>query len=182
MSETSANRLMWFVFLTAATIVATAVFACAFPFAAVAALAALDTEYEDGAWLVGASWLANQAYGFGVLGYPLEMQAFGWGLFMGAGAIAGYYAARAVVLALQRFGMIAMLATALPVAFLVYQAGIYAGTLVLSHGEGAFRYDIVQYVATIEVIAFAVLLAVHRIAFAAGFVTPNAVERASSAQ
>ncbi|MBI1649153.1 hypothetical protein [Hyphomicrobium sulfonivorans] len=178
MSEAIVKRMMWFLFLVAASIVATTVFACAFPFAAVAALAALDTEYEDGAWLVGASWLANQAYGFGVLGYPLELQAFGWGLFMGAGAIAGYYAARAIVLALKPYGMIAMLAAALPVAFLVYQAGIYAGTLVLTHGEGAFLYDVVQYVATVEVIAFAVLLVVHRIAFAAGFVTPNAIERA----
>jgi hypothetical protein len=62
------RRLIWIGFLTVATLLATGVFACAIPFAALAALAALDTEHNDGPLLVGAVWLANQVYGFAVLG------------------------------------------------------------------------------------------------------------------
>ena len=52
------------------------VFACAVPFAALAALAAFDTDRRDGLLLIGAVWLVNQVYGFAVLGYPMEAQAY----------------------------------------------------------------------------------------------------------
>jgi len=179
--ESSANgmkRLLWIGFLTVATLLATGVFACAIPFAALAALAALDTKHNDGVWLVGAVWLANQVYGFAVLGYPMEMQAYGWGLFMGIGAIAAYYAARAAVSFAQPYGFLAMLLASLPTAFLAYEAALFVGTLVLPRGEGAFNYDVMVYVTTVEAIAFVALLIAHRIAVATGLIGPNAIERA----
>jgi hypothetical protein len=172
------RRLIWIGFLTVATLLATGVFACAIPFAALAALAALDTEHNDGPLLIGAVWLANQVYGFTVLGYPIEAQAIGWGLFMGVGAIAGYYAARAAVSALSPYGTVAMLLGSLLTAFLVYEAALFVGTLVLPRGEGAFNYDVMTYVSTVEVIAFIVLLIAHRVAVATGLIGRNAVERA----
>ena len=42
------RRLLWIGFLTVATLLMTGVFACAVPFAALAALAAFDTERRDG--------------------------------------------------------------------------------------------------------------------------------------
>jgi hypothetical protein len=172
-------RLLWIGFLTVATLLLTGVFACAVPFAALAALAAFDTERRDGLLLIGAVWLANQAYGFTVLGYPHEAQAYAWGLTMGIGAVAAYYAARVVVAALAGRGPLLVAGAALLVAFAVYQAAIYIGTLVLSHGEGAFNRDVVAYVALVEVVAFLALLVTHRLAVAAGFLAPNAVERAA---
>ena len=180
--EISANgmkRLLWIGFLTAATLLATGVFACAIPFAALAALAALDTEHNDGVWLVGAVWLANQIYGFTVLGYPMEMQAYGWGLFMGIGAIAAYYAARAAVSVAKPYGLFAMLLASLPIAFLAYEAALFVGTLALPRGEGAFNYDVVLYVSIVEVAAFTALLIAHRLAVATGLVDRNAIERAA---
>ncbi|MFA5900334.1 MAG: hypothetical protein WC829_14625 [Hyphomicrobium sp.] len=172
------RRLLWIGLLTAATLLMTGVFACAVPFAALAALAAFDTERNDGILLVGAVWLANQIYGFTVLGYPHEAQAYYWGLTMGVGAVAAYYAARAVVRTLAPKGALLALFAALPVAFLAYEAAIYAGTLLLSHGEGAFNTDVVFYVALVEVVAFLALLIAHRLAVAAGLIEANAVERA----
>jgi hypothetical protein len=172
------RRLIWIGFLTVATLLATGVLACAVPFAALAALAALDTEHNDGPLLVGAVWLANQVYGFAVLGYPMEAQALGWGLFMGVGAIAGYYAARAAVSGLSPYGPVPMLLGSLLVAFLAYEAALFVGTLALPRGEGAFNYDVLTYVSTVEVIAFIVLLVAHRLAVATGFIGRNAVERA----
>lgn len=180
--QSSANgaerRLLWIGLLTAATLLMTGVFACAVPFAALAALAAFDTERNDGLLLVGAVWLANQVYGFTVLGYPHEAQAYYWGLAMGLGAVAAYYAARAVVSTLAPKGALLAVVAALPVAFLAYEAVLYLGTLVLSHGEGAFNTDVVFYVALVEVVAFLGLLIAHRLAVAVGLVEANTVERA----
>jgi hypothetical protein len=75
-------------------------------------------------------------------------------------------------------GALLALFAALPVAFLAYEAAIYAGTLLLSHGEGAFNTDVVFYVALVEVVAFLALLIAHRLAVAAGLIEANAVERA----
>ncbi len=171
------RRLLWIGFLAVATLLATGALACAIPFAALAALAALDTKHNDGVWLVGAVWLANQVYGFTVLGYPMEGQAIAWGVLMGVGAIAAYYAARAAVVAMSPYGFVATLLAALPTAFLVYEAALFVGTLVLPRGEGAFNYDVLVYVSVLEVSAFIVLLVAHRLAVASGLVAPNAIER-----
>lgn len=172
------RRLLWIGLLTAATLLMSGVFACAVPFAALAALAAFDTERNDGLLLIGAVWLANQIYGFAFLGYPHEAQAYAWGVTMGIGAIAAYYAARAVVSALAPKGALLAVAAALPVAFAVYEAAIFVGTLVLTRGEGAFNTNVVAYVAVVEAVAFLGLLIAHRLAVAVGLVQPNAVEGA----
>jgi len=170
------RRLLWIGLLTAATLLMTGVFACAVPFAALAAIAAFDTERNDGLLLIGAVWLANQVYGFTVLGYPHEAQAYYWGLTMGIGAVVAYYAARAAISALAPQSTLIAVLAALPVAFVAYEAVLYLGTLVLSRGEGAFNTDVVAYVSMVEVVAFLALLVAHRLAVAVGLVAPNAVE------
>jgi hypothetical protein len=172
------RRLLWIGLLTAATLLMTGVFACAVPFAALAAIAAFDTERNDGLLLIGAVWLANQVYGFTVLGYPHETQAYAWGVTMGIGAVMAYYAARAAVSTLAPKGALLAVVVALPVAFAAYEAAIYVGTLVITHGEGAFNAGVVSYVATVEVVAFLGLLIAHRLASAVGLVRANAVEGA----
>ncbi|WP_072373040.1 hypothetical protein [Hyphomicrobium sp. NDB2Meth4] len=181
--ESSANgagrRLLWIGLLTAATLMMTGVFACAVPFAALAALAAFDTERNDGLLLIGAVWLANQAYGFLVLGYPHEAQAYAWGVTMGIGAVIAYYAARAAISMIAPQNKLIAVLAALPIAFAAYEAVIYVATQFLSRGEGAFNTDVVLYVGTVEVVAFLALLVAHRLAVAVGLVAPNAVEGAA---
>ena len=176
-SETGAERrLLWIGLLTIATLLMSGVFACAVPFAALAALAAFDTERRDGLLLIGAVWLVNQVYGFMVLGYPWEAQAFQWGAAIGIGAVVSYYAARWAITELKSSAPVVAVVAALPVAFVAYQAVLYLASLVLSNGEGAFNTDVVAYVALVEVVAFVALLITHRLAVAAGLVEPNAVE------
>jgi hypothetical protein len=178
-SSTGAERrLLWIGFLTVATLLMTGVFACAVPFAALAALAAFDTERRDGVLLIGAVWLANQVYGFTVLGYPHEAQAYYWGLTMLIAAVSGYYAARAAIVALAPNGALWAVVAALPAAFITYEAVLYVASLVLTNGEGAFNTDVVAYVSIVEAVAFLALLIVHRLAAAVGIVGPNAIERA----
>ena len=108
----------------------------------------------------------------------MEAQAYYWGIAIGLGAVAAYYAARAVISALSPSGALVPVIAVLPVAFLAYEAVLYVASLVLPHGEGAFNTDVVAYVTLVEVIAFLALLIVHRLAVGAGLVEPNAVEGA----
>jgi hypothetical protein len=172
------RSVLWIALLTVASALATGVFACAVPFAALAAVAALDSDRTDGILLLGTIWLTNQVIGFGFLGYPLEAQAFAWGLAMGLGTLAAYFAARACVAALAPYGVAAVIVAALPVAFLAYQAVLYAAGMLLPNGEGAFSHSVLAYVGLVEIAAYIVLLTVHRLAVSAGLLGPNAVEGA----
>jgi hypothetical protein len=172
------RELLWIALLTVASVLATGVFACAVPFAALAAVAALNSDRTDGMLLLGTIWLTNQVIGFGFLGYPLEAQAFAWGLAMGLGTLAAYFAARAGVAAVAPFGVVAVIAVALPIAFLAYQTVLYAAGLLLPNGEGAFTYGVLAYVGVVEVVAYIVLLTVHRLAVSAGLLAPNVGEGA----
>ncbi|MBC7832532.1 MAG: hypothetical protein H7Y62_10995 [Hyphomicrobium sp.] len=175
-ARSTERNLLWIALLTIATVLATGIFACAVPFAALAAVAALDSDRADGILLLGTIWLTNQVAGFGSLGYPLEAQAFGWGLAMGLGTLAAYFAARVCVAALSPYGVVAVVGSALPIAFLAYQAVLYAAGMLLPNGEGAFTYAVVAYVGLVEVVAYIVLLTAHRLAVSAGLLGPNAVE------
>ena len=175
-ARSTERNLLWIALLTIATVLATGIFACAVPFAALAAVAALDSDRADGILLLGTIWLTNQVVGYGFLGYPLEAQAFGWGLAMGLGTLAAYFAARVCVAALSPYGVVAVVGSALPIAFLAYQAVLYAAGMLLPNGEGAFTYAVVAYVGLVEVVAYIVLLTAHRLAVSAGLLGPNAVE------
>ena len=117
------------------------------------------------------AFVAFMSFQFGVWGFLVSL------LFMGIGAMAGYYAARAAVTALSPYGIAAMLLGSLLMAFLAYEAALFVATFVLPRGEGAFNYDVMTYVSTVEVIAFIVLLVAHRLAVATGLIGRNAVER-----
>ena len=74
--------------LTAACVLASLTFACATPFAAFAALAGAMLPLSAALPVVLAAWIVNQAIGFGVLGYPMEMNTLLWGLAIGVAALA----------------------------------------------------------------------------------------------
>jgi hypothetical protein len=65
--------------LTSACGLASFAFACATPFAAFAALAGAMLPLSSALPIVVAAWIVNQAIGFGVLGYPVELNTFLWG-------------------------------------------------------------------------------------------------------
>jgi hypothetical protein len=170
------RRLLWIVLLTAASVVMSGVYACATPFAALGAIAALDSNRRDGLILIGIIWLANQIVGFGFLGYPHEAQAYGWGLAILAAAVVGFLAARVLVTAIAPVNVLATIGGAFLVAFVGYQLGLFAATTVLPSSPGAFSYAVVSYVATVNGIAFVALLALHWLASMVGLVERNAVE------
>lgn len=170
------RRLLWIGLLTAVSVVLSGVYACATPFAALGALAAIDGNRRDGLLLIVIVWLANQIVGFGFLGYPQEPQAYAWGIAILAAAIVGFLAARTLVATLAPMNALATVGSAFLIAFIGYQLGLYAATFVLPSSPGAFSYAVVSYVATINAIAFVALLALHWLASVVGLVRPNAIE------
>jgi hypothetical protein len=77
----------WSVFLVLASTAGSLIFACATPFAAVAAVAVLTLPPRLALVTTMGVWLGNQAVGFLMLGYPLTPSALAWGPILGGAAI-----------------------------------------------------------------------------------------------
>ncbi len=94
--STRGASTLWIMLLTAASTATTLLLACATPFPALAALAAVHMRPRDGVALMLAAWAASQVIGFGILGYPHDPATLGWipGLATAAvGSVLGAYAA-----------------------------------------------------------------------------------------
>lgn len=87
---------LWILLLTVASTVTTLVLACATPFPALAALAALHMNRRDGVLLMLATWVASQAVGFGMLHYPHDATTLGWAVALGTAAVASALAAGSI--------------------------------------------------------------------------------------
>ncbi|WP_407518572.1 hypothetical protein, partial [Methylobacterium oryzisoli] len=146
---------------------ASGVFACAAPFAAVAAYAALVLPRRDGLAAVLLAWLANQAVGFGLLGYPHDPSTLAWGLALAAAALLAWGAAGAVARA-ARGRTVAVAVAALAAGFAAYEAALLAAGLVLPGGGlAAFTPAVVARLFLIDLAALAAM-ALLRIAAGAG--------------
>lgn len=116
MTRTQPNPLLWTAILATAASFGSYFFACVFPFAAVATVAALTLSRGQAMGLVAAVWAVNQIVGFTLLHYPLDSWALGGSLL--AGALAGVYATsllRAPLVTPRSIG-------ALGAAFVAYEA------------------------------------------------------------
>ena len=180
-SETGDIRnLIWIGLVTVASVLLTGVFACALPLAALAAFAALDVRLRNGLLLIGAVWLANQLLGFLVLGYPHEVQAYAWGIVMLAATVAAFFGARQVLSAFAGTSKTLAAVSAFALAFASYEILLYAATYVLGGGTDAFAMPIVQQLAIVNAISFAVLLVAHRILVSVGAMPRNLIEGGSA--
>lgn len=88
------TSLPWILILSAASVATSWALACAAPFAALAALAAMRLGRRDGILLMFVAWFASQAVGFGIHHYPRDMTTILWGGAIGVAAIASILAAR----------------------------------------------------------------------------------------
>jgi hypothetical protein len=158
------KRIGWIALLTVATILGSFVFACATPFAALGAVAALNMRKRDAFALTGVNFAANQIVGFGFLHYPQTWDTYAWGAAIGIGAMVATAAA---------IGAASLLRSALPwavaavatfaVAVGAYELSLYAATAVLPTEADAFSLQTVLYVVQVDGIAFAGLLVLQGI-------------------
>ena len=132
---------LWIMLLTLSSVATTLIFACATPFPALAALTALHMRRVDGVALALAAWVASQAVGFGILGYPQDASTMLWGVAIGAAAIVGALAAHAVASRVR--GSIPLrLAAAYLTAFAAFKLVILAVTLAKGDPCTAFTFDV----------------------------------------
>lgn len=84
---------LWITLLTVASTVTTVVLACATPFPALAALAAVHMRPRDGIMLMLAAWAASQLVGFCILDYPRDANTIGWSIALATAAIGSVWVA-----------------------------------------------------------------------------------------
>jgi hypothetical protein len=108
---------------------------CVVPFAAFAAATAGTLPLRRALGTMAVIWLANQAVGFGALGYPWTLNTALWGLAMGAAAVlATLTAARGLGRWHASAGWL-RLPLACGIAFVAYQTAIVAVSFVLGSGK-----------------------------------------------
>jgi hypothetical protein len=154
--------LFCFLLLTAACALASFAFACATPFAAFAALAAAALPLSSALPVVFAAWTVNQAIGFGVLGYPLELHAFFWGGAMGAAALIATVVSALVLRLLPAIGRPLELVLTLLAAYVAYEVILFAFTPVLG-GAGAFTVAIVARIGLLNALWMIGLVAAYEL-------------------
>ncbi|MBK6706640.1 MAG: hypothetical protein IPG54_03820 [Sphingomonadales bacterium] len=148
----------WPATLAGATILGSLALACVFPFAAIAALAALTLDRRAGIALVGAVWAANQAVGFLLMNFPWDAQAVGHGIAILAATLAGFGVARMVASKIE--GSVLRSVAALASAFAVYQVLLRAYAQIGGGAEN-FSAEIVSGVAINDAMWFVGLLALR---------------------
>jgi hypothetical protein len=164
------GRSVWIALIVISGTCLSPFFACVTPFAALATLAALKLNRRDAIAVVALVWLANQAIGYGFLGYPWTWDSMAWGVAIGVSSCLAIMAARG--LSARNPGS---LAVSLPfvAAFTAFELGLYLAGLVLPGSEGAFSASVVGQVFLVNTIGFCALLAVHRLVMVSGLAVRN---------
>jgi hypothetical protein len=163
------RHLLWLAVLVGTSVAFTLGLACAVPFAAFAAAAALTLSRRGALVLIVVVWLANQLIGFTVLDYHWTASAFAWGAALGAVAILATLAGQwSVQHSMGRGRAVGYLATFL-VAFAVYEAALFAVSATLLGGTEIYTAAILGWIFAVNAAAFVGLLVLHRLAISAGF-------------
>jgi hypothetical protein len=160
-ASTLVTRL-WPAILAVAAVGGSLALTCVAPFAAFAVATAGTLRLRSALGTMTVIWLANQAVGFGALGYPWTLNTVLWGLAIGAAAVLATLAASG---ALGRFhtspGWL-RLPLAFGTAFVVYEVALLTVAFVLGSGN-VFAPAIVGRLALIDAAWLGGLVLVHAV-------------------
>lgn len=164
---TKSSQLIWSALLGLVAVVGSYGLACVFPFAALAALAAVTLPARKAALLVGAAWAVNQTVGFALMHYGEGQNAAAWGIVILGAALVALAAARWAYGTETRL-LASRTAAALAASVAAYQALMFAGAWALD-GFASSTPEIVAMVVRNDAMWFAGLLALrlalaHRLA------------------
>jgi len=152
-------RALWVALLMAASAAFTLGVACAAPFAAFGAIAALTLPRRDALLLAAALWLVNQTIGFTLLHYPSDGLTMVWGIVLGIVAVGATAAAQLAGRFLgTRRGIIAAAPASFAAAFVVYEGGLYIASAAALGGTEAYAAAIVLRILAINAAAFVGLM------------------------
>ncbi len=125
---------IWGAVLVGFGVIFSGLLACAMPFAAFAAVAAFTLPRRAAFGVMAGVWAVNQAIGFGLQSYPLDMPTLAWsGVF--AFTCAACVLTSQWVQAHVNMGAVAKIAFALCASFCVYEAVLYSASHVLGGVE-----------------------------------------------
>jgi hypothetical protein len=158
----------WLAVLVASSVAFSLGFACATPLAAFAAAAALTLNRSDALWLVGAVWLAGQAVGYGILGYPWTWNSVSWGVVLGLAAVAATLGVRALVPRFAGANTAVRVVAAFAVAFAVYELILFVAAVTGLGELSNYMPAVVARILAINAVAFAGLLVLHQIGMTTG--------------
>jgi hypothetical protein len=174
-----AGTALWTAIVAGSSVLFSLALACATPFAAIAALAGTKMRPRAALALTGFAWLANQAVGYLVLGYPRTWDSFAWGAAIGLAALLATAAALALRERLR--SAVITIACGFVAAFLVYETVLFSASAVLPSGDEAFSLAVVAEILRINVLALAGLLILERLAVATGLLAAAPEGRAAHA-
>lgn len=166
---------LWLALLVAASVAFSLAFACAVPFAAFAAAAALTLSRWNALLLIGAVWLANQIVGYVVLGYPWTANSLAWGIALGFVAVLATLAARGAALRFGGAGRVAVPLATFLAAFAVYEGALFAVAVAMLGGTEDFTPAIIGRIFAINAVATVGLFVLNRVAAVVGFVAAPGV-------
>src|SRR5262245_51630473 len=129
---------LWVGTLIALSAVLTSTYTCIAPFAALSVAAAMTLPWRQALMTTAGVWLANQAAGFVVLGYPWLPNTLGWGAAIGAGALVGTLSVLWLLGRLDGVCSSIQTVTTFVLAFSVYQAVLYTAAVSVLDGTSAF--------------------------------------------
>lgn len=156
--QTSINlRLVWLVFLGALSAFLSYGLACVMPFAALAAISALNLRPRDALAATFIGWAANQAIGFSLLHYPTDPMTLAWGVALGLSAMAAVYGALMMVANFGRVSLTAHL-LAFGVALVAQQGVVALSNAVLTSHPDALSLATFLQVLQYNVVGFGFLL------------------------
>ena len=155
---------LWLAALVGASVAFTLGFACAVPFAAFGAIAAMTLPRRDALLVTLALWLVNQIVGFAILHYPTDGLTLLWGAVLGGVAVLSAVAAQAMM---RRSGIAAAALTSFAAAFLAYEGSLYIVSATALGGTEDFTLAIIARILAINAAAFAGLLAISLLVTAA---------------
>jgi hypothetical protein len=146
-------RTLWIGILAGLSAGLTGTYTCIVPFAGLGVAAAMTLPRREALVCAAAVWLANQTAGFGMLSYPWTLDALGWGLAIGAGAMVATVSAQWLVQRLPRLRPAVRAAIAFAAAFAVYELTLLAAAVAVLGGAGAFAPGIVAQVLIVNAVS-----------------------------
>jgi hypothetical protein len=146
--------------LAVGSLIFTLGFACAVPLAAFAAIAAMSFDRRVALAATGAVWLANQAWGFAFMHYPIDVETFVWG---GALGVIALLSCEAAGLATRRSSGPTGAIVGFLFAFVAYEGALIAIDLLTNQSADNFALATVARIFLINACAFGGLWAVKTV-------------------
>jgi hypothetical protein len=174
--------LLWLAILIGSSLVFSAGFACAAPFEAIGAAAAITLARRDALLVSAVTWLINQCVGYGMLGYPWTSNSVAWGIALGAATLLATVAAGAAFRMETAIPKAFRFAIAFVSAFLAFEAAIYVAALFFLGGVQDFTIGTVSHVFVINAATIVGLVIIYSLTTQNRFSVVAPVGRSHSAK